>query len=75
MQVWVLSKVDSYDRLEILGVFSTVEVAKTIGEAEEPDRIFEWESSFEGNNWTAASRMKPGPVYAYDIEEFEVREK
>jgi hypothetical protein len=72
--VFVLSKVDSYDRSEIIGVFVTLEVAKTIAEAEEPGRHFHWREDF-GSPAICFPALFEGPVYQYDIEEFEVREK
>lgn len=73
MTVFVLSKSDLYDRSEILGVFATIEVAKTIAEAEEPGRHFDWTDKY--GPWLAFSGMKPKPIYHYTIEEYEVREK
>lgn len=73
MTVFVLSKSDSYDRSEILGVFATIEVAKTIAEAEEPGRRFDWQDTF--GPWMAPDRLFGGPTYTYHIEAFEVRDQ
>lgn len=71
--VFVLSKSDSFDRGEILGVFATIEVAKTIAEAEEPGRRFDWQEIF--GLWIAPYKVFGGPRYTYNIETFEVRDK
>jgi hypothetical protein len=73
VKVQVLLKCDSYDRTEILGVFATVEVAKTIAEAEEPGRNFDWDDAF--GSWNVHCGSFPRPIYQYTIEEYEVREK
>jgi hypothetical protein len=72
--VFVLTKSDLYaESYEIIGVFSTLEVAKTIAEAEEPDRHFEWREDL--GNTICLDFSHKGPVHQYDIEEFEVRDK
>lgn len=71
MKVFVLVRSDSWERTEILGVFATIEVAKTIAEAEEPGRKFDWTDQF--GDWAAFPRMSTGPIYQYTIEEHEVR--
>lgn len=73
MNVFVLSKNDSYDRSEILGVFATIEVAKTIAETEEPGRRFDWDDDESGGSY-AHAKVFGGPTYTYSIEKFEVRE-
>lgn len=73
MMVFVLSKSDSWDRSEILDVFATIEVAKTIAEAEEPGRNFDWTDAY--GPCLVLAGMKPKPLYQYTIEEHEVREK
>lgn len=72
--VYVLCKIDMHDRSEILGVFACVEVAKTIAEAEEPGKRYDWND--DGPNvWYVLDFGSEGPVYQYNIETFEVREK
>jgi hypothetical protein len=73
MKVWVLCKTDINDRSDVIGVFATLEVAKTIAEAEEPNRKFNWNETL--GLWCTSTMFLDGPSYLYDIEEYEVREK
>jgi hypothetical protein len=73
MTVFVLVKGTDIEH-EILGVFSTLEVAKTIAEAEEPGRHYHWNEDF-GSAAVCFDSLFNGPAYQYNIEEFEVRDK
>jgi hypothetical protein len=72
MKVFVALKTDMYDRSNIIGVFATIEVAKTISEAEEPGRRFDWDDKF--GEWAVFPFSSGGPAYQYSIEEHEVRD-
>jgi hypothetical protein len=75
VKVFVLTKTDPYDGgFEIVGVFTTLEVAKTIAEAEEPGKHFHWRDDM-GESIFCLGSLSEGPREQYDIEEFEVRDK
>lgn len=72
MKVFVTLKTDSYDRSNIIGVCTTVELAKAVAEAEEPGRRYNWDNSL--TEWAVFPFTSESPVYQYTIEEYEVRD-
>lgn len=70
MTVYVLVRVDDYDRSEVLGVFATDDAAKRAAEQAEPDRKFTW-TVMDGHPYASDFGHK-GPLYAYSVEPFDV---
>lgn len=71
VKVYVLSRVDSYDVSEILGVYATTEASQAAAEASEPGQ-FDWQP-MDGRLY-ASPVMSSGPIYSYSIEPFDVTE-
>lgn len=65
-KLFLVLKDDSWDRSEVVGIFSTLELAKEAAEEKEPDRVYEWE---DREDYSYASCFKTeGPIYTYNIE-------
>ena len=70
MMVYVLLKIDDYDRAEVLGVFVSNEKAKEYAQKQEPDRPFPWRDN--GDASYVPTGLYTGPMYTYDITAYEI---
>lgn len=73
MIVYVLSKYNSWELLKILGVFEDIDKAKQFANDQEPDKDYSW-AELSSSNRFFDPKLFTGPVYRYDIDEFEVQE-
>ncbi|MFL6416761.1 MAG: hypothetical protein ACJ74Y_13950 [Bryobacteraceae bacterium] len=71
MKVFVLTRINTWDHVVVLGVFEKEESAKAFAAQQEPDHEYNWEQ-LSSMNHIHRPDLFVGPIYSYHVAEFEV---